>query len=167
MRFDHTRPRRAGYVSVPATAGTRIRRCSAVSVTWIRNGFGLDGRCEMARSHRFAQFLRCIGPLPTRLADARLRNRDVDDLSSCDLSSFERIHRLLRCSAIKSTAGNGKSPAGFIRQGFLTFKSLAVTYSCMPEGHTTIGAQRFHFRVRNGIGWFPLAIAARQTGSAY
>src|SRR5690606_11583138 len=45
------------------------------------------------------------------------------------------------------------------------FKSLAVTYSCMPEGHTTIGAQRFHFRVRYGIGWFPLAIAARQTGS--
>ena len=26
-----------------------------------------------------------------------------------------------------------------------------------------IGAERFHFRVRNGIGWFPLAMAARQT----
>ena len=38
-----------------------------------------------------------------------------------------------------------------------------MTYSGMPEGHTTIGAERFHFRVRNGIGWFPLAIAARQT----
>jgi hypothetical protein len=38
-----------------------------------------------------------------------------------------------------------------------------VTYSGMPEGHTTIGAERFHFRVRNGIGWFPLAMAARQT----
>ena len=25
-------------------------------------------------------------------------------------------------------------------------------------------AERFHFRVRNGIGWFPLAIAARKTG---
>ncbi len=47
----------------------------------------------------------------------------------------------------------------------IKFKILAVTYSCMPEGHTTIGAQRFHFRVRYGIGWFPLAIAARQTGS--
>ena len=43
-------------------------------------------------------------------------------------------------------------------------KSLAVTYSCMPKGHTTIGAEHFHFRVRNGIGWFLLAIAARQTG---
>ena len=53
----------------------------------------------------------------------------------------------------------------FGRETFGKFKSLAVTYSCMPEGHTTIGAERFHFRVRNGIGWFPLALAARQTGS--
>ena len=43
-------------------------------------------------------------------------------------------------------------------------KSLAVSYSHMGRPHTTIGAERFHFRVRNGIGWFPLAIAARQTG---
>jgi hypothetical protein len=35
----------------------------------------------------------------------------------------------------------------------------------MAKDHTTIGAERFHFRVREGIGWFPLAIAARQTGS--
>jgi hypothetical protein len=40
-----------------------------------------------------------------------------------------------------------------------------VTYSGMACGHTTIGAERFHFRVRNGIGWFPLAMAARQTVS--
>ena len=39
-----------------------------------------------------------------------------------------------------------------------------MTYSGMAESHTTIGAERFHFRVRNGIGWFPFAIAARQTG---
>src|SRR5690606_28418532 len=44
-------------------------------------------------------------------------------------------------------------------------KSLAMTYSRMGRPHTTIGAERFHFRVRDGIGWFPLAIAARQTGS--
>ena len=37
-----------------------------------------------------------------------------------------------------------------------------MTYSGMACGHTTIGAERFHFRVRNGIGWFPFAIAARQ-----
>ena len=43
-------------------------------------------------------------------------------------------------------------------------KSLAVSYSHMGRPHTTIGAERFHFRVRKGIGWFPLAIAARKTG---
>src|SRR5580693_8049008 len=46
-------------------------------------------------------------------------------------------------------------------------RSLAVTYSGMACSHTTIGAGRFHFRVRNGIGWFPLAIAARRTGKAF
>ena len=40
--------------------------------------------------------------------------------------------------------------------------TLAATYSDMAYGHTTIGAGRFHFRVRNGIGWFPLAMAARE-----
>ena len=45
----------------------------------------------------------------------------------------------------------------------LQSRSLAVSYSHMGRPHTTIGAERFHFRVRNGIGWFPLAIAARQT----
>lgn len=55
-----------------------------------------------------------------------------------------------------------KKPPPVSRRG-LSFESLAVTYSGMPERHTTIGAERFHFRVRNGIGWFPLAIAARQT----
>ena len=33
----------------------------------------------------------------------------------------------------------------------------------MGKPHTIIGAERFHFRVRDGIGWFPLAMAARQT----
>ena len=47
-------------------------------------------------------------------------------------------------------------------QGFLN-KILAVSYSHMGRPHTTIGAERFHFRVRKGIGWFPLAIAARKT----
>ena len=42
-------------------------------------------------------------------------------------------------------------------------KILAVSYSHMGRPHTTIGAECFHFRVRNGIGWFPLAIAARKT----
>jgi hypothetical protein len=49
----------------------------------------------------------------------------------------------------------------------LAIESLAVTYSGMACGHTTIGAERFHFRVRNGIGWFPLAIAARLFGEVF
>jgi hypothetical protein len=43
-------------------------------------------------------------------------------------------------------------------------KSLAVTYFRIDKANTSIGAERFHFRVRKGIGWFPLAMAARQTG---
>ena len=55
-----------------------------------------------------------------------------------------------------------KSPEAQSSFGACCIKSLAVTYSGMACGHTTIGAERFHFRVRNGIGWFPLAIAARR-----
>jgi hypothetical protein len=40
--------------------------------------------------------------------------------------------------------------------------TLTVTYSSVATGETTIGAERFHFRVRNGIGWFPLAMAVRE-----
>jgi hypothetical protein len=39
-----------------------------------------------------------------------------------------------------------------------------VTYFHIDKANTSIGAERFHFRVRKGIGWFPLAMAARQTG---
>ena len=38
-----------------------------------------------------------------------------------------------------------------------------MTYSHLAYGQTTIGAERFHFRVRNGIGWFPPAMTARKT----
>ena len=40
---------------------------------------------------------------------------------------------------------------------------LAVTYSHLAYGKTTIGAERFHSRVRKGIGWFPPAMTARKT----
>ncbi len=43
-------------------------------------------------------------------------------------------------------------------------KSLAVSCFRMGKSHTIIGAESFHFRVRNGIGWFQLAIATRQIG---
>ena len=48
--------------------------------------------------------------------------------------------------------------------GVFTIKSLAVTYFRIDKANTSIGAERFHFRVRKGIGWFLLAMAARQTG---
>lgn len=37
-----------------------------------------------------------------------------------------------------------------------------MTYSRMRM-HTTIGAGSFHFRVREGIGWYQTAMAARET----
>src|ERR1700676_5286783 len=59
-----------------------------------------------------------------------------------------------------------KTPASFRQRGFRfhQIKSLAVTYFHIDKVDTSIGAERFHFRVRKGIGWFPLAMAARQTG---
>lgn len=39
--------------------------------------------------------------------------------------------------------------------------SLAVTYFHMGRPHTIMGAEWFHFRVRKGIGWVTLAIAAK------
>lgn len=59
--------------------------------------------------------------------------------------------------------GAQKNPGTYKVPGFSVLKSLAVSYSHTEKLRTTIGAERFHFRVRNGIGWFPLAIAARQT----
>jgi hypothetical protein len=46
----------------------------------------------------------------------------------------------------------------------LFFKSLAIPYFHMANCHTIIGAKRFHFRVRDGIGWFTLAMVTKQTG---
>ena len=40
---------------------------------------------------------------------------------------------------------------------------LAMTYSRMRM-HTTIGADAFHVRVREGIGWYHIAIVAKQKG---
>ncbi len=47
--------------------------------------------------------------------------------------------------------------------GFV-IKSLAIPYFRMANCHTIIGAKRFHFRVRDGIGWFTLAMVTKQTG---
>ncbi len=54
-----------------------------------------------------------------------------------------------------------KNPA--TRAGYYFVKALAVSYFHMGRPHTIIGAEQFHFRVRDGIGWFTLAMAARKT----
>ena len=43
-------------------------------------------------------------------------------------------------------------------------KSLAIPYFRMANCHTIIGAKRFHFRVRDGVGWFTLAMVTKQSG---
>src|SRR3979411_553260 len=73
-----------------------------------------------------------------------------------------------RCQASRALPGRTtKKPSpAFTGEGFVfhRIKSLAVTYFHIDKVDTSIGAERFHFRVRKGIGWFPLAMAARQTG---
>ena len=153
----------------------------------IRDGFSL-GSCSMLCGKRLTELLCCFGTLATRFVDRSLGHSYVDYSTFDKTPSLESVHvsalalawiqwksELIPTStvALKLDLENilinehhGKSPAELSFDGASSrFKSLAVTYSCMPEGHTTIGAQRFHFRVRYGIGWFPLAIAARQTGS--
>jgi hypothetical protein len=46
----------------------------------------------------------------------------------------------------------------------LGVKRLAIPYFHMANCHTIIGAKRFHFRVRDGIGWFTLAMVTKQFG---
>lgn len=75
-------------------------------------------------------------------------------------ASWRSAHAFTRpTSRVQKT----KAPYANVR-GFRV-GTLAATYSDMAYGHTTIGAERFHFRVRNGIGWFPFAMTARETCS--
>ena len=59
-----------------------------------------------------------------------------------------------------------KKQKGHPNQGGLSdfVNTPAMTYFHMGRPHTIIGAKRFHFRVRDGIGWYPLAIVAGRTG---
>ena len=77
----------------------------------------------------------------------RRRCRDRVSKSGSDLPAHRKNPRQLSLTGVRSR-----------------FKSLAVTYFHIDKVDTSIGAERFHFRVRKGIGWFPLAMAARQTG---
>ncbi len=42
-----------------------------------------------------------------------------------------------------------------------------MTYSHMGKPHTTIGADPFHFWVRNGFRWFQIAMVAKQKGCEF
>src|SRR5690606_36813103 len=78
---------------------------------------------------------------------------------------LSRARRLLK-RAHRAGGPSKKIPDRYVRPGIFALRSLAMSYSRVESFHTTIGAERFHFRVRDGIGWFPFAIAARQTGLA-
>ena len=63
-----------------------------------------------------------------------------------------------RCRRLDNATHKNKPPrlCGGLRE-----KALAMTYSRMRL-HTTIGAAAFHFRVRDGIGWFHSAMFTRE-----
>jgi hypothetical protein len=65
-----------------------------------------------------------------------------------------------------STENLEQKKARLLLDGLFLNKSLAMTYFHMATCHTIIGAKRFHFRVRDGIGWFTLAMFTKQTGLA-
>ena len=131
---------------------------------------------EVLSSHVLTEGFGGFGTLTLGSVHSGLGDLHIDDLGFDEATAFERVHidqpliteqQLVGCVQRRETqkADEQKAPPDYSGGASASFKSLAVTYSCMPAGHTTIGAQRFHFRVRYGIGWFPLAIAARQTGS--
>ncbi len=67
-------------------------------------------------------------------------------------------------SAPASVPRGQKKPRGGVAVPGLGFWRLAIPYFRMANCHTIIGAKRFHFRVRDGIGWFTLAMVTKQTG---
>ena len=62
-----------------------------------------------------------------------------------------------------STKMRNKKPLPVMPRQGLCVRCLAASYFHMGRPQTIIGAERFHFRVRDGVGWFPLAMTARQT----
>lgn len=151
-RAASRRLRRDAFISVLATATSTIRSLI------------IRRRSSVFIWPPAPSIVRPIPPPAAGLAGLASRQAPCD--KSHPPAGAKHRASIARCGgAAPPHPGNAKSPTGVSGGALHSFKSLAVTYSCMPKGHTTIGAQRFHFRVRYGIGWFPLAIAARQTGS--
>ena len=70
----------------------------------------------------------------------------------------------VNCLAVNWDLGQKKARMGS-RAGFC-FWGLAIPYFHMANCHTIIGTKRFHFRVRDGSGWFTLAMVTKQFGAA-
>src|ERR1017187_2974133 len=88
--------------------------------------------------------------------------RYVTDATICVPDLFSTADERRSCRRVPEKRETpGGCPSG--GSGLHQIKSLAVTYFHIDIVDTSIGAGRFHFRVRKGIGWFPLAMAARQT----
>src|SRR5262245_2449322 len=94
----------------------------------------------------------------TRLISQRPMNQNASAARTLSARSMAVVLRNCLVASMSTAAPLGsdglkeKTPARSLQRGF-GFRSLAVTYSCMAKDHTTIGAERFHFRVRKGIGW--------------
>lgn len=91
-----------------------------------------------------------------RLFPPRVRVRDPTRTTARDATLFAVIPRPCRAIVDEETKKNArlllsKKPG----------KYLATTYSRGAFRPTTIGAATFHFRVRNGTGWFHYALVTR------
>jgi hypothetical protein len=76
-----------------------------------------------------------------------------------ELARGGREYEFRGCAPAEVSSGPQKQTPAF--GGGLGRKTLAMTYSRMRL-HTTIGAAAFHFRVRDGIGWFHSAMFTRE-----
>ncbi len=116
----------------------------------------LSDNASCYRAHETIEFATRLGLVP---CFTPVRSPQSNGMAEAFVKTFKRDY-VSPCCAPEKKNPRRLSPSG-VR---LRFKSLAVTYFHIDKVDTSIGAERFHFRVRKGIGWFPLAMAARQTG---
>ena len=60
----------------------------------------------------------------------------------------------------------GKKKPGGLGSPRACVRRLAIPYFRTANCRTIIGAKRFHFRVRDGVGWFTLAMVTKQSGAS-
>ncbi len=86
------------------------------------------------------------------------RCRTTHESGSC---RGAEVPRQALCGPFGFSCAHKKSPEHKVLGAF-SKRCLTITYSRMGRPHTTIGALRFHFRVRQGIGWFTQAMVVRR-----